>query len=91
MLHTRAQPWVCDYGRISMSHVNAGRTGGTYEAGNGFTSPVTQPQIYNSTAPVGSRWTGLLVDSGIARLYHSIAQLTVSGEVRSLHLHVCPS
>ena len=37
--------------------------------------------IYNPSVAVGSRWSGLLADSGFDRLYHSGALLTTNGDV----------
>lgn len=55
---------------------------GAWNTGNGYSEFVTAPQIYTPTAPLGSRWTGLLADSGIDRGYHNGALLMPSGEVR---------
>jgi hypothetical protein len=55
--------------------------GGGFGYGNTFTSFTTAPQIYNPALPIGSRWSGLLADSGIQRGYHNSAVLIASGEV----------
>ncbi|KAK9812389.1 hypothetical protein WJX73_007024 [Symbiochloris irregularis] len=48
----------------------------------GFASqPVTKPQLYNPAAPAGKRWSGLLADSNVPRLYHSTILLLPTGEV----------
>lgn len=59
----------------------AGYALGAFNSGNGYSQFVTAPQIYTPTAPLGSRWTGLLADSGIDRGYHNSALLIASGEV----------
>lgn len=55
--------------------------GGGFGYGNTFTSFTTAPQIYNPALPIGSRWSGLLADSGIQRGYHNSAVLIASAEV----------
>ena len=60
-----------------------GYVGGTFNNGNAYTKFVTAPQIYTPTAPLGQRWSGLLIDSGIDRGYHNSAVLIASGEVCS--------
>ena len=48
----------------------------------GFASdPVTRPTIYNASGPGGKRWSSLLADSSIPRLYHSSLMLLRTGEV----------
>ena len=59
----------------------AGSAGGSFASGNMFSDFRTAPQIYNPTAPLGSRWSDNLTDSGIARGYHTTALLIASGEV----------
>ena len=59
----------------------AGYVGGTFDADNAYGDFVTAPQIYTPTAPLGQRWSGLLIDSGIDRGYHNSALLIASGEV----------
>ena len=44
--------------------VTAGYATGAWNTGNTYANFTTAPQIYNPTAPLGSRWTGLLVDLG---------------------------
>lgn len=50
--------------------------------GAGFAkSPVTQPTIYDPEAPPGTRWSDLLADSDVPRLYHSTMLLLPTAEV----------
>lgn len=61
----------------------AGYEGGGWATGNLYSRFQTAPQLYNISAPLGSRWTGLLADSGIGRGYHNGALLIASAEVGS--------
>lgn len=65
---------------LCMGHV--GSAGGTFNMDNSYTNFQTAPQIYDPKAPLGTRWSDYLADSGIARGYHAGALLIASGEVR---------
>ena len=68
---------------LCMGHV--GSAGGTFNMDNSYTNFQTAPQIYDPKAPLGTRWSDSLADSGIARGYHAGALLIASGEVRHSH------
>ena len=50
---------------------------------------MTRPTLYNASGPVGKRWSSLLADSSIPRLYHSSLMLLRTGEVRWLVSRTC--
>ena len=50
---------------------------------------MTRPTLYNASGPVGKRWSSLLADSSIPRLYHSSLMLLRTGEVRRLVSRTC--
>ena len=66
----------------------AGYATGAWDTGNTYSNFQTAPQIYSPTAPLGSRWSGLLVDSGIPRGYHNGALLIASAEVGDVYSDV---
>ena len=43
--------------------------------------PTLNPIVYSADKPAGQRWTALKVQSGIARMYHSVSTLTPNGDV----------
>lgn len=47
----------------------------------GGNEPWNQPWIYNPYATKGSRYTSMDAFTKIARLYHSVAQLTSRGDI----------
>lgn len=87
MLRHTALP--CDR-KVRAALLHAGYVGGTFDYENAYGDFVTAPQIYTPTAPLGQRWSGLLVDSGIDRGYHNSALLIASGEVgHTFHRIAC--
>ncbi len=60
-----------------------GIAGGSGPNGAAATIGTTTAEIYDPSAPLGSRWTSV-ADSGIWRLYHSWALLTPDATVRGI-------
>ena len=59
----------------------AGGASGTGSAANTGSFGARAAEIYDPRAAVGQRYSGLLANSGLDRLYHSNAFLTINGDV----------
>ena len=59
----------------------AGGASGTGSAANQGSFGARSAEIYDPRQPVGQRYSGLLANSGLDRLYHSNAFLTINGDV----------
>lgn len=72
---------ACTLTKHSMHMGGTGFAGG-YPSRGFASQPVTRPQLYNPAAPAGERWSALLADSHVPRLYHSTIMLLPTGEVQ---------